>query len=795
MFKSDAMSVQLQNFFKYCDPDGTKSVDREAFRDLCNRLNITNQDADLIFEDLDLDNDGRISFEDFSRGFSNFLSTADMCDTEFTSYQTEMEQPEEATKHHVWSTLTNEAERTGQKHSDEGKLKWLLNELQTSEQKHLVPYLESAVEELLGNLQHLQEEKSRLENSWKREKVEHEKHLKRMEEELDNQVKEAEMKLRLKAQEEVEDERKTLQTKMDGELDKVQSHLALIEKVYSWLRTQPLEQRDCRLDEVKAKLDDAVHENRQLRMSLLDTQTSIALMRSELLQLRTMYEEKCRELSSEREKIMEVLQEQDHLSRQLSLLHDANRRLLDNADSIRSSVETSSKQNSIIGTPRAKSGSIIGDYLDIGHSREYLSRFSEDDEDIDIDDEESIKLKKAVSMDVLVQRRRKSKNKGSKSARLSLNQSDSGVSTVRDSCEPDEVWDMSPRDDRDSDDERLVSRSNRRGSRPVSMPPPENSSEDRSHLSVMDSRYYKMRSSTSQDSILDTESFPRRKISDIKKQLGIEDKPVSWSKSWSPNPNKCSTPKGISQTEGLSPPVPLPRTSKILQSKEESKEDDENSLAITSVEDDESEYEPNGPAEQTFKVIFVGDAGVGKSSFALRISKGVFVRHMSSTLGVDFLMRTIRVDGRNVAVQLWDTAGQERFRSITKSYFRKADGVMLLYDCTCEHSFLNVRNWVEDIDKAAMQRIPLMIVANKTDLRAVAIKSGATCITTEQGEKLAKDCDTTFMEASAKDGSNVLRALSNLIRSMSTYQDLQMSASTMQLCDLKDKKSKGCCGK
>ncbi|XP_054723022.1 ras and EF-hand domain-containing protein-like isoform X2 [Uloborus diversus] len=158
-------------------------------------------------------------------------------------------------------------------------------------------------------------------------------------------------------------------------------------------------------------------------------------------------------------------------------------------------------------------------------------------------------------------------------------------------------------------------------------------------------------------------------------------------------------------------------------------------------------------------------------------------------------MRTIRVDGRNVAVQLWDTAGQERFRSITKSYFRKADGVMLLYDCTCEHSFLNVRNWVEDIDKAAMQRIPLMIVANKTDLRAVAIKSGATCITTEQGEKLAKDCDTTFMEASAKDGSNVLRALSNLIRSMSTYQDLQMSASTMQLCDLKDKKSKGCCGK
>ncbi|GBN73561.1 hypothetical protein AVEN_107971-1, partial [Araneus ventricosus] len=166
-----------------------------------------------------------------------------------------------------------------------------------SEQRHLVPYLESAVEELITNLHQLQEEKSRLEDTWRREKMEHEKHLKRMEEELDNQVKEAEVKMRLKAQEEVEEERKTLQSRMDSEFDKLQSHLQLMEKVYSWLRTQPTEQRDVRLDEVRTKLDEAVHDNRQLRMSLLDTQTSIALMRSELLQLRTMYEEKCRELS------------------------------------------------------------------------------------------------------------------------------------------------------------------------------------------------------------------------------------------------------------------------------------------------------------------------------------------------------------------------------------------------------------------------------------------------------------------------------------------------------------------
>ncbi|GBN75836.1 Ras and EF-hand domain-containing protein, partial [Araneus ventricosus] len=267
-----------------------------------------------------------------------------------------------------------------------------------------------------------------------------------------------------------------------------------------------------------------------------------------------------------------------------------------------------------------------------------------------------------------------------------------------------------------------------------------------------------------------------------------------WNRSWSPNPVNCSTPK--EQSNGYVP-MPMPRASKINCIYESIDNDD--SLPLTSQSElnnsveVEQLYEPTGPPEQTFKVIFVGDAGVGKSSFALRISKGVFVRHMSSTLGLDFLMRTLRVDGTNVAVQLWDTAGQERFRSITKTYFRKADGVMLLYDCTCEQSFLSVRQWVEDIDKSTNQRIPLMIVANKTDLREMAMKTGTMCVTTEEGEKLAKDCDTTFMEGSAKDGSNVLHALANLVRSMIARKDLQLSASTMQLCEVKPKKS--CCGK
>ncbi|GIX68031.1 ras and EF-hand domain-containing protein [Caerostris extrusa] len=677
-----------------------------------------------------------------------------------------------------------------------------------SEQRYLVPYLESAVEELLGNLHQLQEEKARLEDTWRREKIEHEKHLKRMEEELDNQVKEAELKMRLKAQEQVEDERKTLQTRMDSELDKLQTHLALMEKVYSWLRTQPTEQRDVRLDEVRTKLDEAVHENRQLRMSLLDTQTSIALMRSELLQLRNMYEEKCRELSSERERILEVLQEQDHLSRQLNLLHDANKRLLDSHDALRTNAETTGKQ-SLQGHAnlyRCKSGSVIGDYLDPGHAYDIM----EDEND---EDSESCIYRRPKSMDstYACPIRRRPKPKDRHLAQQSLNHSDSGVSTVRDSGEVDENWDISPRCTVDSEedddyaeiDHNAVSRRDRlrrdsdqsRASRPASMPPPTSEKLVKIECYTREMESHELKTSNSQDSLLPTDTLPRRKISDIKKQLGIEDKPANWNRSWSPNPLQCSTPKELANGYV---PVPLPRASKINCIYESIDNDDSlpdttQSELNNSVEVEQL-YEPTGPPEQTFKVIFVGDAGVGKSSFALRISKGVFVRHMSSTLGLDFLMRNIRVDGKNVAVQLWDTAGQERFRSITKTYFRKADGVMLLYDCTCEQSFLNVRQWVEDIDKSSNQRIPLMIVANKIDLREMAIKTGTTCVTTEEGERLAKDCDTTFMEGSAKDGSNVLHALANLVRSMITRKDLQLSASTMQLCEAKPKKS-ACCGK
>ncbi|XP_026868047.2 ras and EF-hand domain-containing protein [Electrophorus electricus] len=169
-------------------------------------------------------------------------------------------------------------------------------------------------------------------------------------------------------------------------------------------------------------------------------------------------------------------------------------------------------------------------------------------------------------------------------------------------------------------------------------------------------------------------------------------------------------------------------------------------------------------SDKTYKIVLAGDAAVGKSSFLLRLCKNEFKGTTSATLGVDFQMKTLVVDGVPTVLQLWDTAGQERFRSIAKSYFRRADGVLLLYDVTCEKSFLNVREWVDIIKDVSQDDIPIMLVGNKTDLRERVHLDGITCIQTSYGEKLAMTYSSLFCETSAKEGSNVIEAVLHLAR-------------------------------
>ncbi|XP_073402135.1 ras and EF-hand domain-containing protein [Dendrobates tinctorius] len=192
---------------------------------------------------------------------------------------------------------------------------------------------------------------------------------------------------------------------------------------------------------------------------------------------------------------------------------------------------------------------------------------------------------------------------------------------------------------------------------------------------------------------------------------------------------------------------------------------------ITNTDTTEDNVSKFSNTEKAYKIVLAGDAAVGKSSFLMRLCKNEFRGNTSATLGVDFQMKTLVVDGEPAILQLWDTAGQERFRSIAKSYFRRADGVLLLYDVTCEKSFLNVREWIDMIEDSTNDSIPIMMVGNKADLRQTLSEQGHKCVPTSYGEKLSMTYGALFCETSAKEGSNIVEAVLHLAREVRKRSD------------------------
>ncbi|CAG8640732.1 18435_t:CDS:2, partial [Racocetra persica] len=147
---------------------------------------------------------------------------------------------------------------------------------------------------------------------------------------------------------------------------------------------------------------------------------------------------------------------------------------------------------------------------------------------------------------------------------------------------------------------------------------------------------------------------------------------------------------------------------------------------------------------------------VGKSCLLLRFSDDSFTPSFITTIGIDFKIRTIELDGKRIKLQIWDTAGQERFRTITTAYYRGAMGILLVYDVTDERSFNNIRNWFSNIEQHASEGVNKILIGNKCDW----VEKKA--ITKEQGQQLADEFKIKFLETSAKANINVEEAFFTL---------------------------------
>ncbi|KFO85134.1 Ras-related protein Rab-44, partial [Buceros rhinoceros silvestris] len=189
--------------------------------------------------------------------------------------------------------------------------------------------------------------------------------------------------------------------------------------------------------------------------------------------------------------------------------------------------------------------------------------------------------------------------------------------------------------------------------------------------------------------------------------------------------------------------------------------------------------------DHLYNVLFIGDSHVGKTSFLYRLHANTFNPHLTATVGLDYQVQNFVVDNKRFALRLWDSAGQERYHSITKQFFRKADGVVLMYDITSEYSFSDVRYWLSCIQEGAENGVPVLLLGNKTDCTAERQ------VPAEEGERLAKEHQLMFFECSAASGHNVSESMVSLIRLLKVHEDeLKNKAEEVPK---PPQKKKGCC--
>ncbi|XP_078366535.1 ras and EF-hand domain-containing protein-like isoform X8 [Oculina patagonica] len=899
----------VRDIFQAWDLNKNGFIEQSELACCCSELNLTIEQVSNLFSELDVDGDKKISLQDFSKGFKRVCSLFETDLDEVSS----AEARETRKFDKLLDALGVRDLLSGQEYVSE-----LFHYLHSSaESPQLLALLESFLFSVVRDVKHYSSENQRLEDALKRTCEKHTEHMDQLDNELEQQMQR--METRIRKEERSKQERSNLDIvwQLENKNKEIQTLSARIQKLEGRLKKkEPEEQK------IKEEVDEKVQEIRFLRSQLTDAQTNLAVLRSELAQVRNDYEEQEAQLAAEKRTVMECVQEQESLTRQLQLLHEANKKLHDTNDDLRSALE--SRKNGDKRSPSPNKRHSISTLYSPTSSMTWKNKSPANrcssglagDLAADNVDGKSAQTTPSRSVPLAPPSSTGSSRRGS--ALLPSQQScevdddalanENSLMTeliqVQQLSVPEDIAEDECKSELDYNNNAGILNSRETGQIHHLLPPARQSCEVDDHLTTEDKSfcdepvilgYCTMnfhRDLEDEDEAYDTMRSSERKT--FSKQLDIlqetnkrlcesnddlraalealtgrrsASKPSKTRRSGekcqrnpsihsdygsissrSITPNHLHGPKSeddvadgaeadeVDELSGYEPESDVNTMtfkSVIEEDHEDIDEDDVGdeelaqlvamARANTESEDDSetetelpeergaavgseslSEASSNTPLhasvaegnvpERMYKLVLAGDAAVGKSSFILRLCRNRFHSALNSTLGVDFQMKTLVVDDKTIAFQLWDTAGQERFRSIAKSYFRKADGVLLLYDVTCETSFIDVRDWVEAIEDSTSKPIPIMLCGNKTDLRQSYIDEGKTVITHENGEKLAKEYGALFTETSSKENKNITEACIELGRLLRKIEDTEVEESNgLRLSDGDQKKKKGNC--
>ena len=207
-----------------------------------------------------------------------------------------------------------------------------------------------------------------------------------------------------------------------------------------------------------------------------------------------------------------------------------------------------------------------------------------------------------------------------------------------------------------------------------------------------------------------------------------------------------------------------------IQEKEESKNDE-----ITSI--------------KSYKVLLLGNSYVGKTCILLRFSEDSFNENYELTIGLNYRIKTLNIDNNPIKMQIWDTSGEEKFKAIARNFYRGAHGVLLVYDICEKNSFLDVRDWIEQIvENTDNDNIVMILCGNKSD------KKKERKITKEEGENLAKNYGIPFFECSAKNNTNINEMFNTMAQNIYSKVGNRYSIAVKLNSNTFKKKMGKCCG-